>query len=93
MNLNVKNNRREARVSKAIREAAGLPGTRHPIEDVDGFEEPAVVGKRYHYTTKTGIPVRHPSAYAKKGWSTLTYHGSTLRIRVGRGWIIENTEI
>lgn len=93
MILNVKNDRRHRRISKTIREAAGLVGTNHPIEDVDGFDEPSIVGKMSHYTTRTGLPVRHPSAYAKKGWSSLVYHASTLRIRVGRGWIIEHTEI
>lgn len=67
MKLDTKNNRRELRISKTIRAAAGLPATNHWIEDVDGFDPPTVVGKRYHYTTRTGIPVRHPSAYAKKG--------------------------
>lgn len=75
-------------ISKVVRAKAKATGTPYPIEDKDGFAAPKLVGKSYHYTTRTGLPVYHPSAYARKGWSSLVYHGSTLRIVVGRGWLI-----
>lgn len=80
--------RQYRRLSQAVRSAARQAGKPYPIETVDGFAAPAVVGESNHYTTRTGRPVYHPSAYARKGWSSLVYHHSTVRIRVGRGWLI-----
>ena len=75
--------------SKVIRAAAGLNGTPYPIVDVDGFQAPRLVGESYHWTTPAGTLVRHHSAFARRGWPTV-YHSSTLRIEVGRGWLIQN---
>jgi hypothetical protein len=71
---------------KAVRAAAELSGTPYPVIDKDGFDPPKLCGRTYYWTTPSGkTEVRHPNAY---GWKTL-YHGSTLRIEVGRGWLIE----
>lgn len=52
--------------------------------------KPLLVGKYGGYFTKTGIPIIHPSAYAKVGWSTMSYRCSTKRIIVGENWIKQN---
>ena len=54
---------------------------------VKGEQEPELKGEGFHYTTRTGIPVRYPTAYAKVGWSSLVYHPSTLRLEVGMDWL------
>ena len=61
---------------------------RRTVVIVEGDQPPTKKGDGFHYTTRTGIPVRHPSSYAKIGWSSLCYHGSTRRIEVGLEWLI-----
>lgn len=75
--------------SKTIRAEANCSGKSYPIVDVDGFDAPAVAGESWHYETKGGRRIHHPSAYSKNGWSNMVYIGSTKRIEVGRGWLIE----
>lgn len=71
----------------AARRAAGLrPRDNRPVEVVEGDAAPKVVGTEQHYETRGGSWVRHPSAYAKVGWSNLVYVPSTVRVRVGREW-------
>lgn len=78
--------RNYASISKSVRAASGQSGTPYPIEAIDGFAAPKLVGKSYFWTTLSGKTiVNHPNAY---GWPTL-YHASTLRIVVGKGWLIE----
>ena len=75
------------KLSKTVRTAAGLSGTPYPIVPVAGTQAPRLQGRSYYWTTPSGLTeVRHPNAY---GWPTL-YHGSTLRIEVGRGWLFAN---
>lgn len=72
-------------ISKVVRAACNESGTPYAIETVDGFAVPKLIGKSYFWTTLSGkTVVHHPNAY---GWPTL-YHASTLRIQVGRGWLI-----
>lgn len=58
-----------------------------PVEIVAGNSPPKLTGCSYHWTTRGGTPVRHPSAYSRKGWSNLVYHHSTLCVRVGVDWL------
>lgn len=76
-------------ISKAVREACGQSGKPYPIEDVDGFQAPSLVGESYYWTTRGGRRIYHRSAYARKGWSNIVYSPSTLAIQVGRGWLIQ----
>jgi hypothetical protein len=55
---------------------------------VDGTRLPRLDGNRGHYETKTGIVIRHPGAYSRKGWSSMIYVASTRRIEVGREWLV-----
>lgn len=78
------------RISKTVRAAANLSGTPYPIEAVDGFGAPKLAGKSYYHVTQGGTVVRYPNAYRRKAKSArLIYVGSTLRIVVGKGWLIE----
>lgn len=83
------NPRSVRRLSKAVRSAAKQAGTPYPIEFVDGFAEPQLVGKSYYFTNKSGCLIRHPSAYRTKFGKPI-YHSSTHAIEVGIGWLIEN---
>ena len=82
-------NRFRRQIGRPVRAHLGMAGSTCPIKLVDGFGAPVVTGATYHWTTRGGSPVRYPNAYAKKGWSNLVYHRSTIQITVGRGWLIE----
>ena len=59
-------------------------GTANPIHIVEGAAEPQYLGECGYHTTPSGKTiVRHPNAYK---WPTV-YHGSTLRVEVGRDWL------
>ena len=62
------------------------------IELVDGFYPPEYIGRSYYYSNKSGDVIDHPNAYAKKGFSSMVYNHSTLRVRVGRLWCGKNSE-
>lgn len=71
----------------AARRAAGLRARdSRPVEVVPGGAPPRVEGFRWHYTTIGGELIRHPSAYARRGWSGMVYHPSSLRVVVGADW-------
>ena len=73
---------------RAVRRAAGLgSGSGVPIVIVRGDVPPTLDGERQHYETRGGTRVRHPSAYARIGWSNLVYCHSTRRVVVGQGWL------
>jgi hypothetical protein len=70
-----------------IRKAAGLEHTsRYPIVVVEGDAPPRLVGRKWHYTTPNGTPVRFPSAYRKK-FGQPVYVPSSLRVEVGREFV------
>jgi hypothetical protein len=50
---------------------------------------PRTVGESYHYTTQTGMPIYHPSAYRRCGWSSMVYVPSTRRVMVGEQWLAQ----
>jgi hypothetical protein len=64
-------------------------GLKGPTEYINGFGEARVEGESWHYTTITGIPIRHPSAYKKRGWSSMVYHHSTRKVLVPIGTVLE----
>ncbi len=71
-------------VVKATRQVYG----HYAVILVDGNAAPALKGESWHYTTRSGERIHHPSAYSCKGWSSMCYHPSTIRIEVGREWRI-----
>jgi len=48
--------------------------------------EPRLLGESWHYRTRGGRYIYHPSAYSRIGWSNMVYCSSTLRIEVGENW-------
>jgi len=57
---------------------------------------PHITGNRtkYHYATKTGKVIRHPSAYSKKGWSSMVYRSAQyFTLTVGLRWIAHSKAI
>lgn len=58
------------------------PGA-EPVLVEEGAGPARFRGEGYHWTTKTGIRINHPGAYAKKGWSSMNYVCSTLHYTVG----------
>lgn len=58
-----------------------------PVRVVDGDGAPERLGAGCRYETRTGKAIDHPSAYSKKGWSSMVYVPSSVRIEVGRGWL------
>lgn len=66
---------------RMIRDLAGVSGS-HPVVYRPGHAEPHQEGESYHWTTRSGRPVRYPGAY---GWP-MTYHRSTICAVVGIDW-------
>ena len=44
-------------------------------------------GMPWHYTNKSGRIINHPSAYSKKGWSSLVYHASDRHIAMRSDYV------
>lgn len=57
------------------------------IEYIDGNCPPSLIGKRGHWTTKSGITVIYPNAY-RRAWGKPIYHKSTRKILIGKEYII-----
>lgn len=72
---------------REIRNAAHAEWANVAVVVVAGAKAPEFVGEGFHYETMGGTRVRHPSAYAKKGWSNLRYVCSTYRVEVGAEWV------
>ena len=75
------------RTSMIVRDYLSARGSSYPILVVPGDSPPAMIGRSYGWETRTGIIIRHPTAYAKRGWSSMIYRHSTLRIEVGSEWL------
>ncbi len=58
-----------------------------PLVLVDGDQPPTAGGEKAHYTTITGLPIRFPNAYARKGRSSMVYHASSRAVTVGIDWM------
>jgi hypothetical protein len=67
-----------------LRAIAGTYSTAANVIVVDGDQKPTLVGERYHWETRGGRRIYHPSAYSKTGWSNMVYCHSTLAVNVGR---------
>lgn len=60
------------------------------IEVIPGVAvAPRSVGQTWHYETRTGLRIWHPSAYAKRGWSSMVYCASSRRVIVGEQWVAQ----
>lgn len=84
-------------ISRIVRAEVNMTGHPCPIVEKDGFDSPKVKGRSYYWTTPSGShEVYHPNAYARyckhKG-SDPVYVRSSIRIEVGRGWIIQQLAI
>ena len=77
---------RSPRARTAIRAAAGQSGTPYPIRVVEGDAAPQLAGESWGYRTRGGRVIRHPSSYARRGWSSMVYSPSTHHITVGAEW-------
>jgi hypothetical protein len=68
----------------------------HVCKDDLVYSIPGITGKRvgWQYTTKTGKPIRYPSAYSKKGWSSMVYRSAQyFTLTVGIRWIAHSQAI
>jgi hypothetical protein len=75
---------------RIVRRIAGIGRygwTGIPVEVVDGSNPPRVAGDYWHYETRGGRRIYHPTAYSKKGWSNMVYVHSTRRVEVGKDWL------
>lgn len=75
-----------ARAKRLARRAAGAHGA-CPIEIVEGAASPSRQGEEAHYETLGGTWIRHPSAYSRRGWSSMRYCASSQRVVVGQLWL------
>jgi len=58
-----------------------------PVEVIPGAVAPRLVGETAHYETRAGTRISHPSAYSRKGWSSMIYCPSTICVEVGAIWL------
>lgn len=73
---------------RAILRSANESQTNIRIQVVPGVAvAPRTVGESYHYQTRSGTRISHPSAYSKRGWSSMVYVASTRRVIVGEQWV------
>jgi len=56
-----------------------------PVIEDGSVDKPSIFGECGGWYTKGGIPISHPSAYSKKGWSNMLYIRSTKHILVPEG--------
>lgn len=73
--------------SRTVRAEAGASGQSIPIEIQNTDAAPHIEGESWHYETRGGRHIYHPSAYSRRGWSNMVYYGSTRSIIVGRDWL------
>jgi hypothetical protein len=73
---------------RELRGLAGWINGRLPVVVIDGLSAPRQRGDHYHYETRGGERISHPSAYSKRGWSNMIYCCSTIRVEVGRDWLV-----
>lgn len=71
---------------RAARQAVSAPANSR-IEVIEGAAAPTLAGQGWHWRTKGGKRIDHPSAYSRKGWSSMVYVASTRRVVVGREWL------
>ena len=71
-----------------VRKQCRAPG-HYPFRVVAGSAAPSKGGESWHYETRTGMRIYHPSAYSKRGWSSMVYCSSTMEVTVGREWLAE----
>src|ERR1035438_9085886 len=69
-------------------ELGGLPNCVPVRILADGSDCPLhMQGESGGHFTRSGTPIRHHSAYSKKGWSNMVYHTSTREVVVGIKWL------
>lgn len=73
-------------IRRLVRTVAGV-WSNCPVEIVPGSVEPTLRGQGWHYRTRGGSLIHHPSAYRRFGWSNAVYHSSSYRVEVGSDWI------
>lgn len=75
---------------RAILRSANEKQTNITIQIVPGVAvAPRTVGESYHYETRGGARIWHPSAYRARGWSNAVYVASTRRVIVGEQWVAQ----
>jgi|WetSurMetagenome_2_1015567.scaffolds.fasta_scaffold158417_3 hypothetical protein len=73
-------------IKRVARETCG-ERSNLPVDIVYGSDRaPEVYGHGWHYETRGGQVIHHPSAYSKKGFSNMIYCPSTRHIIVGDQW-------
>jgi len=79
------------KVKRAVRLAAGVRRTNTPVVVIEGSDQaPTIKGTGWHYTTRGGTYIAHPSSYMRRGWSNMLYCPSTRRVEVGDQWVARN---
>jgi hypothetical protein len=83
-----------SRLRSVLRGLAGWAGRTMPVVVVDDPEqpEPAAAGDSWHFETRGGRRINHPSAYSKLGWSNMVYCCSDRRVEVDADWLAERLE-
>lgn len=79
-----------ATISLALRRIARTVAGAHKschVDVVAGDSAPQLAGESYYWETRGGRRINHPGAYARSGWSNMSYVSSSLRVEVGSDWL------
>lgn len=74
-------------IRSKIRRIAGKKNSQYPVVVIPGNKKPKFKGERAHYVNTAGDWIYHPSAYSRKGFSSMRYKYSTQRIEVGAQYL------
>lgn len=74
-------------IRRVIRCTVGVRWAAMPVHVVPGDAAPREEGAAWHYRTRGGTIIAHPSAYRKVGWSNMVYYHSTRCIVCGVDWV------
>ena len=56
------------------------------VTETAGVEKPTLIGEAGGHFTKSGDRITYPGAYARRGFSNMTYVGSTQQVLVPVGY-------
>jgi hypothetical protein len=81
------------KVRRAMAEAVGLDFQKTSSVKfclVDGDQPPVLDGRCGGHYTRGGVPIRHPGAYSRRGWSNVRYLCDSRVITAGVGWAMQH---
>jgi hypothetical protein len=83
----IKQERIERTARRIVRQIANCCNETQPvvlIAEAGGKDTIGFTGERWHYETRGGRRIWHPTSYSKRGWSNMVYCSSTRQLECGQ---------